>query len=238
MEILKRQWMRRKEELFVCFVALAGGYVLGNLISGMLERGTEALRPGILLGGILGYGMALLTHMVYATFSMPGEFNLAVSMGGTRKQFLWGYLLFGLAELVGVQIMTGILQGLVTAIYGIWSGGSARSASLMPEGFLWGYLLLLELGILMVEVLVGAVVLRFGTRVLWGVMVVMFVLPTVRRGLIDRGLLPEYVPVTQALLEGDLSGVCTLPRLLEWLVLLLLLLAAVWGLLRKQQVTG
>lgn len=237
MEILRKQWMRRKEEMLGCFAVLAVGYIIGNLLSGTLEQGAEAFPMGILLGSIFGYGMAIFTHIIYVVFMMPGEFNLAVSLGGTRKQFLQGYLLFGLVELVGVQIAIGILQRLERAAYGALYDGSTMTGSLLAGESIAGYLLLLELGILALETLVGALVLRFGQRVLLGVIGVAALFPSALRGLGDRGLLPEHTPVAQALAAGNRSGVHTLSWGIGFVAVVLLLLAVTWGLLRKQQVT-
>lgn len=235
MNIWRRQWMRRREECLVCFAALAAGYVMGNLLSGAMEQGAEAARLGILLGSIFAYGAALLIHVIYGVFSMPTEFNLAVSMGETRKQFVRGQLVFGMAELVGIQIAAKILQELQTAVYGVLADGMQLTGKSVAEGFLAGYLFLLELGILVAELLVGALLLRFGPKVMWGVTVAVFVLPSVWRGLIDRGLVPEHPPLAQALIAGDMGD--RIPELAGAVAVLLLLLATAWGVLRKQQVT-
>lgn len=238
MEILRRQWMRRREELLVCLVALAAGCSIGVLLFWRTESPAAVLRIGIPMGSIMGYGAALLVHLIYGIFSMPGEFNLAVTLGGTRRQFVQGSLLFGLAELVGAQIAAGILQKLEIVIYGVLFAGIPITRSPIAGESLAGYLLLLELGILAAEMLTGALLLRFGPRVLWVVMAVVFVLPSVQQGLIDRGLLPEQTLLTQALIAGDLSIVYTIPRLVGYTAVWLLLLAAAWALLRRQQVTG
>lgn len=237
MNIWRRQWMRRREEFLGCFAALAVGYVMGYLLSGNTERGAEVFRVGILLGSIFGYGAALLIHVIYGVFTMPGEFNLVVSMGETRKQFVREQLMFGLAELVGIQIAVDILQKIQMAIYGVLFDGMPMTGRHAAGGFLSGYLFLLELGILVVELLVGALLLRFGPKVLWGVMAVVFVLPSVWRGLSDRGLLPEHTRLAQALTAGDMSSVYTIPELAGFVAVLFLMLVTAWIMLRKQQVT-
>lgn len=234
MNIWRRQWMRRREECLVCFAALAAGYVMGNLLSGAMEQGADAARLGILMGSIFAYGAALLIHVIYGVFSMPAEFNLAVSMGETRKQFVRGQLVFGMAELVGIQIAAKILQKLQTTVYGVLADGVELTGKPVAEGALAGYLFLLELAIVVAELLVGALLLRFGPKAMWGVTVAVFVLPSVWRGLIDRGLLPEHTRLAQTLIAGDMGD--RIPELAGFVAVLLLLLATAWGVLRKQQV--
>lgn len=238
MEIWRRQWMLRSGEFFVCLMVQFVFYVIGMLLFWAMEPQSEALLTGIPMGSVLGYGAALLLHAIYGIFSLPEKFNLAVSMGETRKRFMWGYLLFGLAELVGVQIAAGILQKVEIAIYGVLFGGTMIDGSPIAGEVLASHLFLIELGILAVEMLAGALMLRFSSRVLWGVMAVVLGLPSAQRTLIARGLLPEHILVVQAQTAGKMDMVYAISWLAVYAAVWLLLLAAAWGLLRKQQVTG
>lgn len=100
----------RKAELLQCIGFLAAAYLLGLVILCIVMN--VAKGEG---SATVGTGMAVVffffLHLFGIALSFMQEFNVAVSMGATRKSFVASYALFNLLEITVLELEVFYLAG-------------------------------------------------------------------------------------------------------------------------------
>lgn len=219
MEMIKNQWRMRRSEVSVTLVVMAAVYVIGMLLFGSVKAGDEQMRAvpmGTLLACIIGGAM----HMLCSCFSMACGFNLAVSMGITRKRFVSSYVLFSICELAGVVLVASVLcagEQFINRISfaGVSAGAQEVSFALPKEGELLLYAAVVLLGMLASEMIVSALLMRFGNNAMW----VMWIVPGVGVPIAARWIGSLKLHVTAKGVAAVFAAVCVLLLLVSWRML-------------------
>lgn len=237
LDIIKKQWKIQwvYGEMGTILVCLGGTFLLGFLgvlIFGQIFHIQEPVPVGTLGALVIaGFGQALLS-----CFGFMLEFNLAVSLGETRKSFVWGYQLFTLLKLIVIVlavILFGIIEhyvyrtvfGMETLNFDIWEVLSFVKPL---------YIAVAMVGILAAEMLIQTLILRFGMKafwVIWGFwMFVALVLPRLAK-------LPLWQPVKAFFSQAAKIQAGPAFWVIFTLAASVLAMAVSWGMLRKQRVT-
>lgn len=188
----------------------------------------------------VGTGMALVISLIFQaalTLSVfARNFNLAVSMGRTRREIIGGYWGLAMAELLALFPVFWILYGIERLLAGIFFPAQAVRGDiqmlLQPK-----ILLPVMAGIWCLELFVGAMTMKYGAKAWWGVWAVWMVscvgLPNLlMRG--EQGMLPAGLQTAGRLFVKGGPAV--------WITcgaaVMAVLVAAAWKILKKQQVTA
>ena len=152
-------------EVLQFLVAAFGGYVFGIIVM-MIIRANIVEKECVTLGMLIGMIILVFMHFFGITFSFIGEFNMALSMGATRKSFVGSYALFNMVELAGLELLLFVLGkielALISVIY-----PQCEIILDVTQYFQWKYLLAVIVGMTVVELFLGAVILRFGMKAFW-----------------------------------------------------------------------
>lgn len=170
METIKRQWNMRwvygeTQSVLICLGAVFFLGMIGTLI------GIEFfdVRNPPLVGTIGAFLIAGFGQFILAGFGFASEFNLAVSLGETRKKFVWSFQLFSLAEIVFILLSVFVFFSIEQFVYGmvtgapLWENGILELLKIgKPQYLAAGIVVILAL-----EMLVQALMLRFGVKAFW-----------------------------------------------------------------------
>lgn len=178
MKVLKYQWISRRTEALALFAAGAVAFLVGSVMMAVLMDGTEkAFFPLGTLSLIFMFG---IIHLIQGGIGIVTDFNLAISMGETRKRFVAGYLAFDGLEYLVSLLMILLLQWVEEGISHKFYPELSFIRMLSWETL---YIFLLSiLGLMAAEVLTGALILKFGQKVLWGLWV-FAILPSFIQGI-------------------------------------------------------
>lgn len=229
--ILWQQGERRLKNLIGYGVVILGGFLAGVFMMWLIARfgggGVHPPKSWIPLGTILGLLVGAVVHGFVDSLIFAPEFNLAVSMGVTRRRWWLGYALFGALEL-GVMYLEVLALAGLERVFGEMLFGDLTLAREMA-GFWEKFPVLAAAGILPLlaaELCTGALFLRFGNKVLWGIWFLAILCPN----LLHRDLGRLAGPL------GALPGGALWAILAGVLFTLLLTLVSA-ALVRKQRVT-
>lgn len=233
MTAMKNQWSRRKGEVAVFAAVSLLCFVVGMMLTVQVGDDSDIKRLfpfGIML---LLVGM-ILTHLIQNVLGLVYEFNLAISMSVTRRRFTLSYLAFSALELFGALLLAVVLQGAETLI-GTWVCPELPIIKLF-SGESIHIVLLAMVGILAVEMLAGALILRFGYKVLWGIWVLVM-LPSFASVLNRWEFLAGFFERVGSLFVSLANGLGV-----QWIGMLIVLaeaaaFVAAHRLLRRQRVT-
>lgn len=225
MEMIKNQWRMRRSEVSVTLAVMAAVYVMGMLLFGSVKAGDEQMRA-VPVGTLLACVIGGIMHVLCGCFSMSCGFNLAVSMGITRKRFVSSYMFFSICELVGVVLVAsafcaGELFINRISFAGVSAGAQEVSFALPKEGELLLYAAVVLLGMLASEMILSALLMRFGSNVMW----VMWIVPGVGVPMTARWICSLKLHVTAEGVAAVFACVCVI------------LLLVSWRMLKRQQVT-
>lgn len=159
------QWEGQGKELSLILITMAVAFLLGNTVMRLLMHFDSDVTFSVPMGSGLALVFGLLVQMFIRIFEMMNQFNLAVSMGVTRKRLIPAMLVFSVAEMILVILLSAILCGLECVVMGIsvaelWSG-------LAMNGVRIGWWILALVGIPVLEFWGGAMCLRFGMKFFW-----------------------------------------------------------------------
>lgn len=231
MKELGIQFHTRKKELLQFAGFAAGGYLFGYIIL-IIIGGAVAEEIIPFLGTILAIAAVLLIHFFGIMFSFVEEFNMAISMGATRKSYVMGYLLFTIAELGVLEVLIGVLAAIESGLLEMFYPGVYNS------GIGWYFqgkvLVAAAVGLPVMEIFLAALILRFGMKAFWGIWICFIFSMALLSNLTQSEKAAKLMQHFGLLADRQLTP----EGLLTACVLLILLLAAgSWGLLRRQRVT-
>ncbi len=164
---LKQTFLVNKRDILLYAIVTSAGSVVGMLITLLIlyidGTGEDYVQMGAFLAILIG-GIML---SVGGLLSIPIEFNLAVSMGRTRKYFATSRYISWMVNVAVVMMIVLLTSVVEDAIYlAIYPGAvcrmDVRAAVGSPVVFL-GIVLCIPAIILML----GALVLRFANKFLW-----------------------------------------------------------------------
>ena len=109
-----KQIKRRTTETLQYLAIMAGGFLVGvAIVSAVALYFGDGKEEGIFqLGVILALVITVFLQGFGTIFSFLGEFNLAISMGQTRKSFVWAYEAVSVIQIV-VMAAVAFLMGFV-----------------------------------------------------------------------------------------------------------------------------
>lgn len=225
MEMIKNQWRMRRSEVSGTLVVMAAVYVIGILLFGAVRAGDEQMRA-VPMGTLLACTIGGIMQVLCSCFSMACGFNLAVSMGITRKRFVPSYMFFSLCELVGAVLFALALWAgelLINRIFFTRVSARAQEVSfVLPHtGELLLYGVVVVFGMLASEMILSALLMRFGSNV----MLIMWIVPGVGVPVTARWIDSLKLHVTAEGVAAVFAAVCVI------------LLLASWRMLKRQQVT-
>ena len=226
------QCKTRKMEVLQFLVAAFGGYVFGIIVM-MIIRANTVEKECVTLGMLIGMIILVFMHFFGITFSFVGEFNMALSMGATRKSFVGSYGLFNMVELAGLELLLFVLGkielALISVIY-----PQCEIILDVTQYFQWKYLLAVIVGMTVVELFLGAVILRFGMKAFWVVWAIWMFLT-----LVPVKLSENEVMAAKMHQLGEQIGLENIVQYLFAAGVVAAVIMAVlgWNLLKKQRVT-
>lgn len=219
-------------EVLQFLVAAFGGYVFGIIVM-MIIRANTVEKECVTLGMLIGMIILVFMHFFGITFSFVGEFNMALSMGATRKSFVGSYALFNMVELAGLELLLFVLGkielALISVIY-----PQCEIILDITQYFQWKYLLAVIVGMTVVELFLGAVILRFGMKAFWVVWAIWMFLT-----LVPVKLSENEVMAAKMHQLGEQIGLENIVQYLFAAGVVAAVIMAVlgWNLLKKQRVT-
>lgn len=226
------QCKTRKMEVLQFLVAAFGGYVFGIIVM-MIIRANTVEKECVTLGMLIGMIILVFMHFFGITFSFVGEFNMALSMGATRKSFVGSYALFNMVELAGLELLLFVLGkielALISVIY-----PQCEIILDVTQYFQWKYLLAVIVGMTVVELFLGAVILRFGMKAFWVVWAIWMFLT-----LVPVKLSENEVMAAKMHQLGEQIGLENIVQYLFAAGVVAAVIMAVlgWNFLKKQRVT-
>lgn len=219
MEMIKNQWRMRRSEVSVTLAVMAAVYVIGMLLFGSVKAGDEQMRA-VPMGTLLACSIGGIIHVLCSCFSMSCGFNLAVSMGITRKRFVSSYMFFSLCELVGAVFFALVLWAgelFINRISfaGVSAGAQEVSFALPHTGELLLYGAVVVFGMFASEMILSALLMRFGSNVMW----VMWIVPGVGVPVSIRWICSLKLHVTAEGVAAVFAAVCVILLLVSWRML-------------------
>ena len=155
----------RKTELLQFLGITAVGYLIG-LIVVFIVMNVAKENTCATAGTMLAFIAFAFMHLFGITFSFMGDFNMAISLGATRKSFVSGYVLFNLLEIAVLELEI-VVFGVVEKLLLENAFPQAVMEIDLTNFFTWNYLSGVLVVFTAVEMFFGAVILRYGMKVLW-----------------------------------------------------------------------
>lgn len=223
----------RKIELLQFLGIVAAGYLVGLGIVFIMVNVTDE-NAYATVGTMLAVLLFAFIHLFAISFSFMGEFNTAISMGVTRKSFAAGYALFNLLEIAVLELDIVVLGVLEKFLLKTAFPQAAVEAD-MTTFFTWKYLLGAMVVFTVLEMFFGAVILRYGMKVLWILWAVWMIICLVPMNIAKNEKLSGELAKLGLFLGGKFT-----PQGIVALVIALTIVIAVitWNILRKQRVTA
>ena len=212
----------RKAELLQFLGITAVGYLIVVFIVMNVAKENTCATAGTMLAVI---AFAFI-HLFGITLSFMGDFNMAISLGATRKSFVSGYVLFNLLEIAVLE--------LEIVVFGVVEKFLLENA--FPQAVItWNYLSGVLVVFTAVEMFFGAVILRYGMKVLWILWAVWMIICLVPMNIAKNEKLSGELAKLGLFLGGKFT-----PQGIVALVIALTIVIAVitWNILRKQRVTA
>ncbi|MFW5554080.1 MAG: hypothetical protein ACOCN3_03855 [Roseburia inulinivorans] len=223
----------RKAELLQFLGMTAGGYLIGLIVVFIVmnvEKGSTCATAGTMLAVIAFAFM----HLFGITISFMGDFNMAISLGATRKSLVAGYVLFNLLEIAVLEVEI-ILFGMFEKFMLKTAFPQASMEIDLTTFFTWKYLLGTMVVFTVLEMFFGAVILRYGMKVLW-ILWALWMLVWLMPMIIEKN---EKLSSELAKLGLFLGGTLTPQGMVVLVIVLTIVVAAItWNILRKQRVTA
>ena len=217
----------RKAELLQFLGITAVGYLIG-LIVVFIVMNVAKENTCATAGTMLAVIAFAFIHLFGITLSFMGDFNMAISLGATRKSFVSGYVLFNLLEIAVLELEI-VVFGVVEKFLLENAFPQAVMEIDLTNFFTWNYLSGVLVVFTAVEMFFGAVILRYGMKVFW--MIICLVPMNIAKN--------EKLSGELAKLGLFLGGKFTPQGIVALVIALTIVIAVItWNILRKQRVTA
>lgn len=227
------QCKTRKMEVLQFLAVAFGSYVFGIIVMMIIRANTMEENECVTLGMLIAMAALVFIHFFGIIFSFVGEFNMAISMGATRRAYVGSYALFNMAELAGLELLLFVLGKIEAALMRVIYPQCEIILDL-TQYFHWKYLLAVIVGMTVVELFLGAVILRFGMKVFWIIWAIWMFLT-----LVPVKLSENEVMAAKMHQLGEQIGLENIVQYLFAAGVVAAVIMAVlgWNLLKKQRVT-
>lgn len=178
MNMLQRQWRRRKKQIAIYWISILIAYASGLAIDAAIYLGDDANHM-VPLGVMFALFMLIMVRLIAGSMYVTLEFQLAISMSTTRRNFMREYLSLTFLEMVCYYVMLCVMFKLECMIWQSAVGLTLAEEVTTIMSSLYLYTALGLLGLLVIELLGGALILRFGVKIFW-VFWAIIMLPSVR----------------------------------------------------------
>lgn len=223
----------RKTELLQFLGITAVGYLIG-LIVVFIVMNVAIESTCATAGTMLAFIAFAFMHLFGITFSFMGDFNMAISLGATRKSFVAGYALFNLLEIAVLELEI-VVFGVAEKLLLENAFPQAVMEIDLTNFFTWNYLSGVLVVFTAVEMFFGAVILKYGIKA-YGVLWALWMLITLVPMNIEKN---EKLSGELAKLGLFLGGTLTPQGMVVLVIVLTIVVAAItWNILRKQRVTA
>ena len=227
------QYKVRKAELLQFLGITAVGYLIG-LIVVFIVMNVAKDNTCATAGTMLAVIAFAFIHLFGITFSFIGDFNMAISLGATRKSFVAGYALFNLLEIAVLELEI-VVFGVVEKFLLENAFPQAVMEIDLTNFFTWNYLTGVLVVFTAVEMFFGAVILKYGMKafwVLWAFWMIGCLVPIN----IEKN---ERLSGTLARLGIFLGGNITSQGIAVLIIIISIIMVMItWKILRKQRVTA
>lgn len=228
-----KQIKRRYGELLALggiMLAMMGIELLISFLFATFEDGNNTL----VFSGVIVIAFTFFFHIFINCFGFIPEFNIAVSMGETRKRFVWSYYCFSIIEMlliIGLGFMIGKIEKIIISL--------CYPQQECIELF-WNHINIFMIVVMIVifsgvELLVSAFLLRFDRKAFWILWCIWMI------GCLGPAYITKHDEIAEKIL-GVLEHVLAAKSLYVTLSVVLLLgimaIGIAWRLLKKQQVTN
>ena len=223
----------RKAELLQFLGITAVGYLIG-LIVVFIVMNVAKDNTCATAGTMLAVTAFAFIHLFGITFSFIGDFNMAISLGETRKRFVAGYALFNLLEIAVLELEIVVL-GVVEKFLLENAFPQAVMEIDLTTFFSWKYLLGTMLILETVELFFGAVILKYGMKAFWVLWALWMLVCLVPMNIEKNEKLSRTLARLGILLGGNITsqGIAALI-----IILSIIMVMITWKILRKQRVTA
>lgn len=165
---IKNTWVYLREELSAPILSIVFG-IWGSLLMLFIEKvgmANEEKPMWFLLGTVMAFIGCVMLGIIMGMISYGQSFNMMVTMGRTRKEFyianFVSSIINNLLGLAAILLFAALERGFGRLVYG--------GAEYKPiEGFLFDFRVIIAyvLGMAVLRVLLGALFLRFGNKLMW-----------------------------------------------------------------------
>ena len=223
----------RKAELLQFLGITAVGYLIG-LIVVFIVMNVAKENTCATAGTMLAVIAFAFIHLFGITLSFMGDFNMAISLGATRKSFVSGYVLFNLLEIAVLELEI-VVFGVVEKFL-LENAFPQAVMEIEPDKLFYMELSVRCPGrIYSSRNVFGAVILRYGMKVLWILWAVWMIICLVPMNIAKN----EKLSGELAKLGLFLGGKFTPQGIVALVIALTIVVAAItWNILRKQRVTA
>ena len=151
-----------------------GAGLIGILIFQVILRLDPGSGEWFALGTLIGGIAAVIFIVVVSTVQISICFNLQVSMGSTRKQFLISWFAVLAVESVAAVLLLTALCLCENRLYSMWYPNMKNEVDFLP--YLIKYGILAAVAVTALGSCCGALVMRFGKKAFWTLWIIWMVL--------------------------------------------------------------
>lgn len=172
-------WKLYLPELYQMLVIMLIGEVFGIVLVRIIMSVDPTVEGYAVLGVFIAMLLGMLVTVISCIFSYGAKFNLAVSLGCTRKEFFFAHWT-GTILLVLIEIAALLIFGLLeTGLGKIMYANTFLSEELNPLPYLMNdkVIIALLLFVPAIGIFVGSLLMKFQMKafwVLWGVWMILF----------------------------------------------------------------
>ena len=161
MREMKRQFVMRWDEMLLILGLQAGFFLFGEILLGIVVYGVEEKESIIQAGTMLALFVPVFVMVFTGMSSMPLCFNLAVGMGAVRRHVVPAMI--GMSLLINMMVVwiAYLFYNLEQWIFGMFYAGIEIEFDLQFV-FHWKYILPVCLAVTAVNILMGAMFLKYG----------------------------------------------------------------------------
>lgn len=175
MSVLQIQWGRRRNQILLYLLFLVIGAVLGGVVETILYTQDGGVKHAAPVGFIFAMFFLGIAHIIAATLYFTVEFELAISMGITRKRFIRNYLSFAAIEMAAYYVILFLLYQFEVVLWKNTLGLSMAEEVLGLLDELYVYTAVGMIALVAVECLMGALLLRLGPKIMVAIWILLMI---------------------------------------------------------------
>lgn len=226
----------QKTNLFWLFGGTLAAAMAGMLLTVLVVTIGDDLSAEVPLGTIFAMGVAVFIYLGVIIFSFTSVFNIAISLGDTRRSCVGCYQIISIVTMFILAAELRVILAFERFLYRMFFAQNTMEINLEPV-FQLKYLVPLFAAVWAVAFLLEAIILRFGTKVNWVIWAVYMAIALSVPRLIDNGVPTRFEGIFSKIAEVFEAGGPVLWAAAELIVVGIIAFVS-WNILRKQQVTA